>query len=379
VSGIAAGPSFAVVVQGTGGVLTWGQGSSGQLGNNASQGKTTPVVVVGVNGSGTLGGQTLIAAGNAYALAIATTRTITTSYGYDKLYRLTSGGTPGMPNSYAYDPVGNRLALTQGFATPTAYTYDKADRILTVGGQIYTVDNDGNLTAYPSATLAYDQANRLKTFVTGGTTTTYAYDGDSKRASKTVGSTSTSYAYDVNRSLPVVLTDGTLKYVWGNGLAYATNTSGAVRNVYHTDGLGSVRAITDATGNVSQTYQTDEFGVPSLTQGTNPQPFRFTGEQRDSESGFEYLRAGYYAPTLGRFVTRDPVFGGLDPLWWTPEDGDSVDLARSGGPVNAWPRPVSGTSSRSRRNGASGSSLAPKGAKELCLIHANPAANAVVV
>jgi YD repeat-containing protein len=268
VSGIAAGASFAMAVQAAGGVLTWGQGSSGQLGNNATQGKTTPVVVVGVGGTGTLTGQTLIAAGNAHALAIATTRTITTSYGYDKLYRLTSGGTPGTPNSYSYDPVGNRLSLTQGNAAAVASTYDKADRILTVGGQSYAVDNDGNLTAYPSTTLTYDQANRLKTFTTGGTTTTYAYDGDGKRASKVVGSTTTSYAYDVNRSLPVVLTDGTLKYVWGNGLAYATNTSGTVRNVYHDDGLGSVRAITDANGNVSQTYQTDEFGMPRLTLKT---------------------------------------------------------------------------------------------------------------
>ena len=51
--------------------------------------------------------------------------------------------------------------------------------------------------------------------------------------------------YDANRSLPVVLTDGTLKYVWGNGLAYATDSSGNIQNVYHDDGLGSVRAITD--------------------------------------------------------------------------------------------------------------------------------------
>jgi alpha-tubulin suppressor-like RCC1 family protein len=97
VSAIAAGTSFAVVVQGTGGIIAWGQGSSGQLGNNASQAKTTPVQVPGVNGSGTLGGQTLVAAGSYHALAVATTCTITTTYGYDKLYRLTSGGTPGTP------------------------------------------------------------------------------------------------------------------------------------------------------------------------------------------------------------------------------------------------------------------------------------------
>jgi alpha-tubulin suppressor-like RCC1 family protein len=128
VSGIAGGAGFAVVVQGTGGVLAWEQGNAGQLGNNASQTKTTPILVAGVGGSGTLGGQTLIAVGNAHALAIATTRTITTSYGYDNLYRLTSGGTPGTPNSYTNDPVGNRLNPAQGSASPVFYTHGEVDR-----------------------------------------------------------------------------------------------------------------------------------------------------------------------------------------------------------------------------------------------------------
>jgi hypothetical protein len=77
---------------------------------------------------------------------------------------------------------------------------------------------------------------------------------------------------------PVVLDDGTRKYVWGLGLAYAV--SGSSIEVYHTDGLGSVRAITDATGQVVQTYRDDEFGVPVETQVSICQPFQHTGEQR---------------------------------------------------------------------------------------------------
>ncbi len=41
----------------------------------------------------------------------------------------------------------------------------------------------------------------------------------------------------------------------------------------HTDGLGSVRAITDSTGKVIQTFQSDEFGIPAMVQGTNTEPF----------------------------------------------------------------------------------------------------------
>jgi RHS repeat-associated protein len=120
--------------------------------------------------------------------------------------------------------------------------------------------------------------------------------------------TTTSDVYDVNAGLPVVLDDGSRKYVWGLSLAYAVDTAGNIE-VYHTDGLGSVRAITDGSGNVVQTYRRDEFGVPIETQGMSSQPFGYTGEQTDAESGFVYLRARYYDPTIGRFITRDPLAG----------------------------------------------------------------------
>ena len=78
--------------------------------------------------------------------------------------------------------------------------------------------------------------------------------GDGKRASKTVSSTTTTYIYDVNRGLPVLLEDGTRRYVWGLALAYEVEGSAAL--VFHVDGLGSVRALTDSTKAVVQTYET---------------------------------------------------------------------------------------------------------------------------
>jgi RHS repeat-associated protein len=80
--------------------------------------------------------------------------------------------------------------------------------------------------------------------------------------------------------------------------------------VYHTDGLGSVRAISDGTTPtplVVQTYATDEFGIPDAagTQGSLSQAMQYTGEPRDAESGFVYLRARTYDPQVGRFLQRD--------------------------------------------------------------------------
>ncbi len=80
-------------------------------------------------------------------------------------------------------------------------------------------------------------------------------------------------------SLPVLLDDGTHKYVWGLGLAYAVDT-GASPLVYHADGLGSVRALTDGGGAVVEAYSYDEYGDVIASSGSISQPFRYVGEQR---------------------------------------------------------------------------------------------------
>ncbi len=273
------GHNHSAAVLGDGSVWTWGDNGDGQLGNGGVGSHTTPIQ------ARTQAGMTSLAAGDWHTLAISTTQALTTTYTYDALYRLLSGGTPGNPTSYTYDPVGNRLSKTVGPASnSTSSTYDKADELLTVGGASYTVNADGNLTAAGSSS--------------------FSYDGDGKRASRAVRGTTTNYTWDVVGSLPNVLGDGTLKYVYGLGLAYTMDSSNNIQ-VLHTDGLGSVRAITNSGGSVIQTFQTDEFGVPALTQGTNTEPFRYTGQQLDPETGFDDLRARYFSPSLGRFETID--------------------------------------------------------------------------
>lgn len=102
--------------------------------------------------------------------------------------------------------------------------------------------------------------------------------------------------------LATLLDDGSRTYVYGLGLAYAVTGTGI--EVYHTDRLGSVRALTDASGAITATYATDAWGVPTAGTGSSDQPFGFTGEPRDG-SGLTYLRSRYYDPELGRFMSRD--------------------------------------------------------------------------
>jgi len=176
---------------------------------------------------------------------------------------------------------------------------------VSAGSTPYTVNAAGNIVIRGGDSFTYDQANRLATAQVAGTTMSYTYDGDGKLA-RTMGTVNT-YTYDIGGGLPVVISDGSRTYVWGaQGLAYTVDGAGTV-SVSHSDGLGSVRAVTNATGSVIQTYQTDAFGVSQAagTLGSTTQPFQFTGEQRDP-TGLIYLRARFYDPAIGRFLSRDP-------------------------------------------------------------------------
>jgi RHS repeat-associated protein len=275
------------------------------------------------------------------------------TYGYDRLNRLTSVSGPGGNPTYGYDPIGNRTSKVLSGVTTTS-TYDGADRIATSGALVLTVNANGNTTAKGGDTFTYDQPNRLKTATVSGTTETYVYDGDGTRFSRQVGAGSPiRYVSDVNRSLPVTIDDGSRKYVYGLGLAYAI--AGSAVEVYHTDRLGSVRAISDAAGAVSASYRTDEWGIPTTTTGSSSQPLRFTGEPQDATS-LTYLRARYYDAGLGRLMSRDILPGRLaipqslnrysyalnnplsltDPSGRDPNDPLFCDLVNGCAPMSQW-------------------------------------------
>jgi len=297
---LAGGDSHSLALKSDGTIWAWGNNIYGELGDGTTTLRSTPVQTSSPSGL------TALAGGNYVSLAAATVNQQTISYTYDRLYRLTGDET----RSYAYDPVGNRASLTQNGVT-SSYGYDRADRLTTAGSVAYTVNANGDVTARGTDSFAYDQANRLTSATVGGMATTNVYDGDGKRASQTVGSNAAiAYVYDVAGGLTMLPTDGTRKYVYGLGLAYSVDTAGTL-SVYHADGLGSVREQTNAAGTVTSITQTDAFGVPLTPPGTSSsQPFGFAGEQRDSD-GLMYLRARYYDPAIGRFMSRDPLAGGM--------------------------------------------------------------------
>jgi len=104
-----------------------------------------------------------------------------------------------------------------------------------------------------------------------------------------------------------VITDTEAVYLYGLDILGQQQTE---RLSYAHDGLGSVRQLVDTTGQIETNYAYDPFGVP-LVGGDVYNPYQFTGEAWDAEVELLYLRARYYQPEVGRFVTKDPWAGTL--------------------------------------------------------------------
>ena len=191
--------------------------------------------------------------------------------------------------------------MTDPLSKVTAYEYDDAGRLVR--------------TTFPTGvveTRSYTAADQLTSIVAakGGTTLVsfaYTLDNAGLRHQVSAGGTTT-YTRDLNRELPLVLSDGELSHVYGHGLISQTTSSGQQTSVL-ADGLGSMVALTDGSGTVTARYRYDGFGALRASSGTGRTVFRFAGQQLDGAAGLYYLRARYYDPALGRFLSRDPFPG----------------------------------------------------------------------
>ncbi|MBI2767788.1 MAG: RHS repeat-associated core domain-containing protein [Chloroflexi bacterium] len=233
----------------------------------------------------------------------------TESYSYDNAYRLTSVTYPGpSTTSYTYDAFGNRSTKVDAGGT-TTYAYDDDSRLTSVtppsptSAIIYTWDNNGDLTARGSDSFAWDYEDRMVSATVNSVTTTFAYRGDGLRNSRTTGGNTTTFTWDIASGLPVVLDDGS-QYVYGAGLV--SQQQGGSWYYCLADGLGSTIKTVDSTGAVVNAYTYDVYGKTATSSGTQANDFQFAGQQTDG-TGLQYLRARYYDPETGGFLSRDPL------------------------------------------------------------------------
>ncbi len=168
--------------------------------------------------------------------------------------------------------------------------------------------------------IHYDSLGRRASKVVNGVTTAYLLDGDEEIAEYS-GPTL------LRRYIVGPAIDDRIAHVEGSLISAPPKT------YYHVNHQGSVMAMTDLTGNVSQRLAYDEYGQPSSGTSGIGEPFQYTGRRFDSETGLYYYRARYYSPQLGRFLQTDPVGYRDDVDLYTYVDNDSLDKTDPSGRI----------------------------------------------
>ena len=119
--------------------------------------------------------------------------------------------------------------------------------------------------------------------------------------------------------------DGRINNADSDIIAANYGSNGQLCNSYfHFDGLGSVVALADDTGNIVETYQYSVFGDVQIRNANGIErstsrfanPYMFTARRHDQETGLYYYRARVYNPYIGRFMQTDPIGYGDGINWY---------------------------------------------------------------
>lgn len=239
------------------------------------------------------------------------------SYDIDAADRLTGVSYPGgVRVDYGYDPAGNRTSASMPGAPTVSYGYDDASQRISEGGRSLSYDQAGNVLSDGSRDFSWDWRGRLTAVADSspsgaGAVSRFVYDGADLR----VGVDGEPVLWDRTGELPEVVQAAGTGFV--HGPAGVLAQSGPAATTFPlADALGSVRAVTDAAGEVVGSASYDVFGVRSASGSGSV--FGFTGQWQDP-TGLLHLRARYLDPAAGVFLGRDPVrpgapgVGGFNP------------------------------------------------------------------
>ena len=252
------------------------------------------------------------------------------SYTYDNAGRQTglswkkSDGTVINEYTYALDAMGNHVSETKtepfnasGLSDDNiSYSYNNTNKLLSANGNnniSFGYDTNGNNTSKTGKTYAYDKYDNLIS-VTGSFNAQYQYDGQGNRRKSIVNGTEKRYVLDILGMSKVLMeTDNGNTpqnyYVYGLGLISRIDANNNT-NYYHYDFRGSTIAMTDANENITHKYEYNDFGQVLQTDEADFNPYRFVGKYGVAyeDTDLYFMRARYYDPTTGRFLSEDPVW-----------------------------------------------------------------------
>jgi RHS repeat-associated protein len=196
----------------------------------------------------------------------------------------------------------------------------------------------GNLTQDGLKTMSYDANNKLVGVTSGGGTASYQYNVHGSRISKTVNSVTTWHIYGLEGELvaeyPAYGAVGSpqKEYGYRGGQMLVVGEGSNLRWLV-TDHLGSTRMTADSTGSLTSVKRQDylPFGEDlsaGIRQSGGQGQYgyeppvsnvrqKFTGYERDGETGLDYAQARMYANVQGRFTSVDPLLA--SGRTWNPQ------------------------------------------------------------
>jgi len=241
------------------------------------------------------------------------------NYEYNNVNALLRLTDPG-EKLFTYDATGN---LTQGY-TPEGYAFTAAYNGSNQLTSLTYTDGEGAVQqsqyAYLGSMLIWKKDYRNSALVK---VTRYTYDGDlivQERDAVSIG-----YSDHVAR-----------EFTWGLGLPGGIGgllrlNQGGADYSYLFDGKGNATSLLDSNANVVAAYQYDPFGNPRGPANSLSQPMQFSTKPYDEKTGLSYYGYRFYVPSLGRWLTRDPIgeegginlyeFVGNDPINYIDPDG----------------------------------------------------------
>ncbi len=256
-----------------------------------------------------------------------TTRNLAYSYyqefTYDPLDRLATASEMGAwSQTFSYDRWGNQAVTTVNLAHSDSREPASLNNYITSTNRLNIpggYDSSGNQTQYGSFTLGYDAENR-NISISGPGSGSIAYDGEGRRIKKTwTYGGSTIYTYYLYDALGRLAAENSTQAPTSTGATWLTS-----------DILGSVRAVTSDTGTPLECNDYLPFGrmISSAdntrsqvncylsnpdVQITSREPQKFTGKERDAETGLDYFGARYFSGVQGRFLGPDPLLNSGHP------------------------------------------------------------------
>ena len=270
------------------------------------------------------------------------------TFGYNPRSELTSATLGNANYAYAFDNIGNRETSSEA-GTTLAYTANNLNQYTSIAQsssssqeegdraegvvEALTYDTDGNATLVRTSTgtwsITYNGANRPVRFCNEETDTTVdcGYDSQGRRYFKKVtvaGTVTLHHRYIYRGYLQIACVDCTRSghpalwlVTWDPSQATATRPLAIQKDgtwfTYGYDITKNVCEVFGPAGYIRTAYSYAPFG--NVTEsGDVSQPFQWSSEHYDSELDLVYYNYRHYSPSLGRFLSRDPIAeqGGLN-------------------------------------------------------------------